>query len=277
MSTSKIGYAQTHPVFGNREANLEKVKSIVTSNTDADLLVFPELGTSGYEYATRSEIARVAEPLKDGVTSRLLLELAKTHDTILIIGYPELHEDEIYNSAMLVEPDGTIHNYRKLHLFSREQNLFDPGDAEPPVIETRIGCIGMMICFDWVFPETARLLGLKGAQLIAHPSNLVLQYCQKAMYARSVENRVFSITCNRIGTEKSSDRSLTFTGASQILSPKGEVLCNAPSDEEHVAIVEVNLTDADNKWITPENSIFEDRRIDHYGRLLKELDVKNNL
>jgi predicted amidohydrolase len=125
----------------------------------------------------------------------------------------------------------------------------------------------MMICFDWVFPETARCLALEGAQIIAHPSNLVLEWCQRAMFARSVENRVFTVTANRIGTEDRAGRKLTFTGASQIVSPSGEYLVRAPGTEEHVAVAELDPAEADDKHVTELNDLWQDRRPELYRRL----------
>ena len=168
---------------------------------------------------------------------------------------------------MIALPDGALTNYRKLHLFSRETELFEPGDAEPPVIETPAGRVGMMICFDWLFPETARILALKGAQIIAHPSNLVLDYCQRAMYCRCIENAVFIITANRIGTEDRAGRSLTFTGASQILDTEGATLASAPPDAESIEIVEIDPWRADEKRITEYNDRLKDRRSELYGTL----------
>lgn len=148
--------------------------------------------------------------------------------------------------------------------------MFTPGDTEPPVVETNVGRVGLMICFDWVFPEIARILALKGAQILAHPSNLVLPYCQQAMFARSVENHVFSITANRIGTEMRVDRHLNFTGLSQVLAPDGKMKLQAPRGIEQVGVVEVDVKEADKKWITFENHVLEDRRVDLYGRLLQK-------
>ena len=148
--------------------------------------------------------------------------------------------------------------------------MFVRGDAPPPVVETPAGRVGVMICFDWAFPEAARILALAGAQIIAHPSNLVLQFCQRAMFARSVENAVYSITANRIGTESRVERTLTFTGASQVLSPKGELLAQAPTDAECVAVVTADITRADNKRMTEYNDLFADRRVDLYRTLLNE-------
>ncbi len=169
---------------------------------------------------------------------------------------------------MLATPDGALHNYRKLHLFSREKELFVPGDAEPPVVETPAGRVGLMICFDWFYPETARILALKRAQIIAHPSNLVLQYCQRAAFCRCLENAVFLVTANRIGRESRAGRELTFTGASQVVDPRGETLVAAPSAVEHVGLVPIDPALADDKHITEYNDRIRDRRPEYYGALI---------
>ena len=121
-----------------------------------------------------------------------------------------------------------------------------------------------MVLRRWIFPESARSLALQGAEIICHPANLVLPYCQRAMVTRSIENSVFSITANRIGSENRGGSELTFTGNSQILGTKGELLVNAAETEEALQIVEINPEDARNKKITPLNSLFEDRRNNLY-------------
>ena len=123
------------------------------------------------------------------------------------------------------------------------------------------------VCFDWLFPETARMLALKGAQIIAHPSNLVLDYCQKAMYCRCIENGVFAITANRIGTEDRAGRTLNFTGGSQVLDSEGETLVAAPSDTDCVESVEIDPWRADEKRIADSNDRLKDRRGEIYGIL----------
>jgi len=99
--------------------------------------------------------------------------------------------------------------YRKIHLFYKEKLYFAPGENPPKVFNVNGVNIGVMICFDWIFPETARTLSLQGAELIAHPANLVLPYCQNAMITRSIENRVFTATANRVGSELREDEQLT--------------------------------------------------------------------
>lgn len=261
MKKRTIGYAQFGPVFGDRATNHETIGRMAGHGASADLLVFPELCVSGYDFRDRDELASLAEPFGSGPTSLLARELAEAHGAAIVIGYPEKAGELFFNSCVLAAPGGILANYRKLHLFSRESRVFAPGDAPPPVIDTLAGRVGLMICLDWLFPEAARVLALGGAQVIAHPSNLVLPHCQKAMITRSIENGVFSVTANRIGTEARTDRSLTFTGASQVLGNRGELLLSAPVDDEHLGLVEVDVEQADDKMITQENHLLEDRMI----------------
>lgn len=262
-----IGFVQHEPRFGARDENLRHLEELVRGAPPADLLVLPELAATGYEFLDHAEVASLAEPFGDGPTFDWLGALAASTATTLVVGYPERDGDRLFNSCALMTPGGKAANYRKIHLFSREKVLFEPGDAPPPVVETPAGRVGLMICYDWLFPETARLLALDGAQILAHPSNLVLSYCQRAMFARCVENGLFAVTSNRIGAEERVGRRLAFTGASQVVGPRGEVLAAAPTDQECVGSVEVELERADSKWLTAENHILKDRRADLYGRL----------
>lgn len=264
---ARIGFAQYNPVFGQRLANFRVIERLVAAAAPADLLVLPELGAIGYEFRDPAEAAQYAEAAGAGPTTDLLRTLAARHQVTLVLGYPERVRHKLYNSCMMVQPNGGVSNYRKAHLFSRENELFSPGDAAPPVVQTSFGKVGLMICFDWFFPEVARLLALNGAQVIAHPSNLVLTHCQRAMYARSVENGLFTVTANRFGTEERAGRKLTFTGASQVLDPKGNTLASAAADEECVRVVEVDLATADNKQINPHNHLLKSRRVDLFGGL----------
>ena len=268
MQEKRIGYAQFLPDFGRRETNLDHLRRLTADAGPADLLVFPELAVTGYEFRDAQEALSLAEPFETGPTSQTLLDLAATHAMTLVTGYAERSGSRVYNACMLATPQRRLHNYRKIHLFSREKDLFSPGDAPPPVIDTPAGRIGLMICFDWIFPETARLLALGGAHVIAHPANLVLPYCQRAMVTRSIENKVFTVTANRIGEENRAGRVLRFTGASQVLNPRGEVLARASADEEAVATALVDLALAEDKSVADSNDLMRDRRIDLYDGLL---------
>ena len=124
--------------------------------------------------------------------------------------------------------------------------------------------IGMMICFDWIFPETTRTLALKGAQIICHSSNLVMHYCQNAMFTRALENHVFTITANRTGKDIKPDNEIEFTGESVIVSPKGKYLCRGSRDNEECLIAEIDPAEALNKNINENNDLFSDRRNEFY-------------
>ena len=137
---------------------------------------------------------------------------------MIVAGFAEQAVQGLYNSAAAVSAAGVIQVYRKTHLFADEKMLFLPGDTGFRIFEDAGARIGMMVCFDWYFPESARTLALAGVQIIAHPSNLVLPHCQIAMVTRCLENHVFAVTTNRFGIEALGDgRSLTFTGESQVL------------------------------------------------------------
>jgi predicted amidohydrolase len=155
--------------------------------------------------------------------------------------------------------------YRKTHLFFEEKLWFTPGDTGFQIWETEIGRIGIMICFDWFFPESMRTLALMGADIIAHPSNLILPYCPQAMPLRCLENRVYAVTANRIGEERRKQgQTLKFIGQSLIASPEGKVLTRSSQNEEAMAIAEIVPELARNKSLNSMNDIFDDRRPEMY-------------
>ena len=183
---------------------------------------------------------------------------------MIVAGFAERAGAGLYNSAAAVTAGGVVQVYRKTHLFWDEKSLFLPGDTGFHLCEHRGVSIGMMICFDWYFPESARTLALLGAQIIAHPSNLVLPHCQTAMVTRCLENRVYAVTTNRYGTETLAENSLVFTGASQVLTPLGERLLQASTAGDAVLLTEIDPLRAADKHVTPRNDLFADRRPDAY-------------
>jgi predicted amidohydrolase len=261
----KIGFAQFSPVRCDVAANVAAVEHLLLG-VKADLVVLPELANSGYLYGSPDALVPFSEP-GDGSGSFLsaLQRLAGRTGGVIVAGFSELAPGGLYNSAAAVGAGGLIQVYRKTHLFAGEKLLFLPGDTGFRVFEHGGARIGMMVCFDWFFPESARTLALRGAQIIAHPANLVLPYCQTAMFARCLENRVFAVTTNRYGTEELADQSLTFTGASQIMTPRGERLAQAAVEGDCVAVVEIDPAAADDKHVTAANDLFADRRPEVYA------------
>jgi len=265
----KVGFYQFFPEFGNKEANIEKVLTTL-ENKKADLIVLPELFNTGYQFISKDEVSEFAEEIPDGLTSQSLLEISRKTNISIIAGLCEKENGKIYNTSVFVTPSGIIGSYRKIHLFFEETFWFEPGDRGFDVYSFEDINVGMLICFDWVFPEAARILSLRGADIIVHPSNLVLPYCQNAMVTRSIENSVFSITANRIGSERrGGKKELNFTGGSQVTGPRGNVLLKAGDNGEELGIVEINPYESRNKKLSEINDLFGDRRTLFYSDLVK--------
>jgi predicted amidohydrolase len=257
------GYIQTDPVFGDKQHNFKQVFSLA-GNIRADLLVLPELFATGYTFTSMEETAALAEPA-EGPTAKFMKQLSSLTGAIVVGGFIEEENGSLYNSSLVVSSDRILGTYRKIHLFNREKLWFSSGNLAPEVFVAPNLRLGVMICFDWFFPETARTLALKGAQVIAHPSNLVMPYCQRSMPVRCLENRIFAITANRVGRETRGEDDFQFTGASQITGYKGEVLSQAPTERPCVALVEFDQTLADDKNLNEHNHLFNDRKTDLYG------------
>lgn len=261
-------YVQTNPSYLAVESNLQAAESQISS-LDADLIVFPELFTSGYFFQSVEHLAQAAEPIPGGPSTRALKSWATSLDATIVAGLAERAGERFYNSAVLVRPDGTIDTYRKVHLFYEEKTLFEPGDLGFPVfdLETSDGTsyrLGIMVCFDWYFPEAARTLALKGADVIAHPSNLVLPHCPESMPVRARENHVFTITANRYGEEHKEGEALTFIGTSEICDPSGTIREQAERTGHEVGLVAIDPQEARDRRINTHNDVLEDRRPDTY-------------
>ena len=265
----KAAFFQFNPLFGEKEQNINTVLE-AAGNGDMDLLVLPEFFATGYQYTSHEEVAKLSETIPDGHTTNILSDFSREKGIYIVAGLPEISGDIFYNSAVLTGPEGFIGSYRKTHLFFEETIYFTPGDTGFKVWDTDIGRIGIMICFDWFFPESMRALALLGADVVAHPSNLVLPYCPDSMPVRCLENRVYAVTANRTGTEsRKEDSSLTFIGNSVIVSPKGEILARAPEQKDSLMIVEFDPYIARNKTLNPYNDLLNDRRPNQYGPLFK--------
>lgn len=256
----KVGFLQTCPVFGKKTDNINNAITKIRQ-LDADLVVLPELFNTGYQFTSKKETLDLAEMIPGGQTTQALINVSKEKQIYIVAGVAEREDDCCYNSAILVGPSGFIGCYRKLHLFYHEKLWFESGNTGLKVYDVEQARVGIMICFDWFFPEVARSLALQGADIICHPANLVLPYCPQAMITRCIENRVFAITANRIGVEKRSEEALTFIGTSQIVSTKGDLLYRASLDQEESIVVEINPKSALDKQVTPMNHLFHDRRV----------------
>ncbi len=259
----RVGFYQFSPEFGAPDANRERIASVL-ADTEADLVVFPELATSGYLFTSKEELAEAAEPIP-GPTTGLLQRVAEEREVFAVVGLPERDGERFYNSAVLVGPGGVLTRYRKAHLFFEEKLYFQPGNTPFPLCEVRGVTIGLLICYDHMFPEAARTLALQGAQVIAHPSNLVMPgRGQLTTRVRAMENRVFWVLANRWGVEERGAKKLRYTGESHVVSPEGAVLAKAPAEGDALEVVEIDPAQTLDKRVTKLNDLFEDRRPDLY-------------
>lgn len=258
-----LAIVQTDPTFGSVTQNLERALTLMSS-AKSDLYVLPELFTSGYNFTSKEEARSLAEPFREGPVFKAVAGFAADTKSTVVYGFAEVDGDRTYNSAAVVSHDGSAGLYRKVHLFDREKLFFEPGNLPFQVFPTPVGPVGVMICFDWYFPESMRTLALRGAQIIAHPSNLVLPHCPNSMPVRCRENRVFAATANRVGTEDRGGVSLSFIGQSQLTSVRGDILARASADKAEIHVHTIDPAEAANKRLTGLNDLFEDRRPEFY-------------
>ena len=267
----KIGLIQFAPVLGDVQATIRKIDGLINQTKITDILVLPELCNSGYNFTSFEEAWKTSEEIENSIFIDYLTSKCKQFNLYIVSGFNERDNKDLYNSAILIGPKGYIGKYRKLHLFMNEKDYFKPGNSSLPVFDIGFCKIGMLVCFDWIFPEVWRILALKGAEIICHPSNLVLSgLAQKAVPIHALTNRIFIITANRVGTEGD----LSFTGLSIIANPHGDILFQASQTQEEAVMKDIDIRLARDKIITKKNHLFGDRRPDEYS-LLIEKSVKD--
>ena len=260
----RIGIAQTSPAFGELDRNVADALELM-GEEPADLWVLPELFATGYQFVSADEARELAERVPSGFTTQALVKHAAEKGCHVVAGLPEKDGERIYNAAVLVGPDGFLACYRKVHLFCAEKEHFSVGDRSFSVIDVGIARIGLMVCFDHLFPESARSLALQGADVIAHPANLVLpRVAQRTMAVRALENGVFTATANRVGTESRTGETLVYTGQSQVVGPDGAILAQLSPDKAETAVVEIDVERARDKKITAWNDKLADRKPEQY-------------
>lgn len=253
----KIAIIQFSPAFCNPEESIARLNPLLEEARTADLIVLPELANSGYNFRTIDEAFANAENPENSPFAEMLHKFCKSNSCSVVTGFNERADDKIFNTSLLIDETGIAGKYRKIHLFWNEKDFFTPGNLHPEVYNVKSSKVGMLICFDWMFPELWRSVAMKGADLICDPSNLVLPgKAQKAIPVHAMINRVYVALANRVGTEDQ----LTFTGNSLIAGPDGEVLIAASSTENQVIMTKIDPTKARDKMITPRNHAFDDRR-----------------
>jgi predicted amidohydrolase len=241
----------------------------------AKLAVFPECALSGYCFTSRAEAAPVAEEVP-GPSSEKILTAARALDCTAVVGLLERSGDQIFNAASVITPEGILGTYRKLHLPCLGIDWHTAlGDTPFPVFATPHGKIGVSICYDCSFPESGRALKLKGAQIMAIPTNWPLgsDTWQHTPPVRATENHLYVIASNRVGEE----RGFVFAGHSQIVDYNGTKLAEAGETEETILLAEIDPPTADRNRVIRQAGVWEydriaNRRPEIYGALTEPPD-----
>ena len=271
----QVAVAQIDPQLGEKERNLATcfARMEEAAAAGAQLLVLPECAIPGYMFDSGEEAMPYAEEIPGPATETLEREAARL-GLYVVCGLLERDGDALRNAAVLVGPEGLIGTYRKTHLpFLGVDRFVVPGDTMP-VYETPLGRIGIEICYDLRFPEVTRTLALKGADIVAHPTNFPMAakvQTEVITLARAAENRIYLLTANRVGKERWGE----FCGWSQIVDPYGRRLAEAGEAEEALLLADVELEKArDKDYVIPgeyELYLFGHRRPELYGGLVQEV------
>lgn len=262
----------------NKDANLAaSLHHInVAAKAGASLIVLPELASTGYSFDTREEAYAHAELVPDGPTCQAWTAAALKHDAYIVAGIAEIDGVRLYDTAVLIGPEGYIGRYRKTHLWNREKLIFTAGD-EYPVFDTRIGRIGLLICWDIWFPEVARILAAQGADVICSPNNWVWTppplfdaagNCMASYLtmAASHVNSIPIIAADRIGEERGGK----FLGCSLITGVNGwPIGAIADAEAEAILYADLDVVASRSALIWSDlNDLARDRRTDLYDPLL---------
>lgn len=275
-SMVRISAVQFEPRIGFKDANVKHSLELIEEAAEkgAKLVVLPEMCNTGYMFNTRSEAFGVAERVPGGPTTDAWIAAARKHNIYIAAGIGELSEDgnSLYNTAVLVGPDGYIGKHRKLHLWCNDKAFFEPGDLGYQVFETPIGRIALLVCFDMWYFENFRILALMGADIVCCPTNWVdgvpedLRTLGPSLcLVNSSCNNIFIVAADRIGTE----RGCTFPGLSCITGPEGWYRAGQASfDQEEILYADVNLMESRRLNWNDMNVVFRDRRTDLYDEML---------
>ena len=276
-SALRVACVQMNPEIGQTERNVARSLDFIAQAAagGAGLVVLPELCNTGYVFETREEAMALAEPIPDGPSCRRWREAAAKHRMVIVAGITERDGDVLYNSAVVVGPQGVLGTYRKNHLWGAENLFFERGNLGMPVFRIGAGRIACAICYDIWFPETFRLAALQGADLLCVPTNWVpmpsqpkdmLVMANVLAMGGAHSNSMFVACADRVGVE----RGQPFLGNSLLVSHSGWPLAGpASGTEEEILIADMNLADARRKrTLNDFNQLLRDRRTDLYDEML---------
>jgi predicted amidohydrolase len=266
---TRIACRQLAPELGAVDANVRMTTAAIRESVaaGAQLVVLPELIVSGYMFASADE-ARTAAITPEHPVFAAWSDAVRGVGGVVVGGFAELGDDGlVYNSAAVVDGSGVLAVYRKTHLWDKEKLSFTPGSVPPPVVETPVGRLGILICFDLEFPEMPRSLALRGAELLVVPTNWPRETVPEGErvpevtvgMAAAYSNRVGIACCDRTGIERGQD----WNGASCIINEQGWVIANV--DANGAATADLDLQLSRDKSLSAMVDFFGDRRPELYG------------
>lgn len=270
----RVAAIQFEPTLGAKEANLDALLRLTEEAIagNARLVVLPEMATTGYCWHSRDEIAPIMEPVP-GPTTEVFAALAATSGVYIVVGLPEVvpANGGYFNSSVLIGPAGVIGLYRKTHLYISEPKWAKAGDLGLPVFATELGTIGITICMDMTFPEAVRVPAVRGADVIAVPTNWLSEKSPSPTFmARAAESGVYVIAANRYGLE----RGVQFSGGSAIINPDGSIQRSLDAGDG-VVYGDVNLACARDKRLRGDRA--EDRIRDRRPDAYRDLSLASHL
>ena len=268
----RIVCQQLAPTVGDDAANMAAIDRAIDEalSLGADLIVLPELCTSGYVFESEVEVAAAALSIDSPVFDEWRAKLTGS-GAVLVAGLPLKDAHEIFNAAVMLDESRVLTVYRKVHLWNDEKSWFVAGSEAPPVVDTRHGRIGILVCYDLEFPEMARGLLLAGAEVIAVPTNWPLGNTPDQERPAELHDAMTSArhshlilaACDRCGSE----RGVTFTGGSAIIGADGWIKAERPERDAGVITADVDVTTARDKTVSSRNHTLDDRRPDVYTRM----------
>ena len=276
----KLAAVQMEPQLMEVERNLAKIREMskIAASARAELIVFPECALTGYMFSSREEASQFSETVPGKATEEVS-SVCKAHDVYVVFGFIEKQDAMLFNTAVLVGPQGVVGKYRKTHLPCLGVDRFlDAGNLPFKVFKTPLANIGIEICYDIMFPEASRVLALQGADILTLITNYSPlpwgrggRISECIIPARAMENRMHVMAVDRIGLEKG----FTFVGRSKIVDALGETLGEAENFKEDIIYAEVGLAMARQKQSIVLKGEWEvngvnDRRPELYGEITKK-------
>ncbi|MBP5216882.1 MAG: N-carbamoylputrescine amidase [Bacilli bacterium] len=266
------------------EENIQKADRMIEKAAEegASLLLLPELFEGLYFCQIEDyEKFALAENAKDSKTLKHFQETAKKFNMVLPISFFEKSGPAYFNSLAMIDADGSVLGiYRKSHIPTgecyEEKFYFSPGNTGFKVFDTKAGKIGCAVCWDQWFPEAARIMALKGAQILLYPSAIGSEpilpkdsknHWQNTMRGHAAANIMPLLGCNRVGVESAGKSSMKFFGSSFIADQHGEKIAELNREEEGILAASFDLEAIDKERV--DWGVFRDRRVDLYGDILK--------